>query len=167
MPQWDAYLRLALRANQSPAGPRYRDTYLRCWSRSGWAAAASGGNGSLSFTAGTVRLGFYDPGSPWVNVTDETCVNAAKAARGELSATTVIALASVLHETFDRQGISDANVTCLGAVGLWQAVDLRAGAGQANHALSELLAWYEDHLGSSARAGLAGCGARIGAPWNG
>jgi hypothetical protein len=168
VPQWDGYLRLALLGNQNPYGPRYQDTYVDCSSASSWPHATGTAPSSNVFVSTTGALGFYRSGSPWIDVPIQTCVNAAKAARGALDPTTVIALGSVLHETFNRQGIrSQATATCLGAIGVWQAVDRRVGPAPANHAFSLLLQWYGSHVRGGAAAELHTCASRLHVNWNG
>ncbi len=168
VPEWDAYLRQALLGNQNPAGPGYRDTYVRCWSSASWArGAAAATPGRVSFADATAVLGFYVPGSSWINLPLATCAAAARAARGALDPASVVALGSVLHEAFNRQGRGEeADATCLGAVGVWQAFDRHAGTSPADHAWALLLGWYAHHLGHAAAAGLAGCASRLHASWN-
>jgi hypothetical protein len=112
-------------------------------------------------------MGFYRRGSAWVNVRISTCVNAAKAARGELSRTTVVALGTILHETFHRQGISsEADATCLAAVGVWQAVNRYVGSARANRAWRHVIDWYRAHLSGEYRRGIDGCNRRGDVAWN-
>jgi trypsin len=167
VPQWNGYLRQALLGNQNPYGLRYRDTYVRCWSGSSWAAAVAATAGATTFASSTAPLGFTVRGSSWIDVPAATCLNAAKAAKGELDATTVIALGSVLHETLERQGVSAAAATCLGAVGVWQAVNRHVGSAPATRALATLLGWYVSHLPLATARGLVGCASRVQTNWNG
>jgi hypothetical protein len=155
---WNAYLRLALIGNQDPTLRMYRNTYARCWSPSGW-AKASKGNTSL--------MGFYQPGSAWVNVPVATCRNAAKAARGELSPTNVVALGTMLHETFHRQGVvREDDATCLAALSVWQAANRRTTAAQADRAWQLVIDWYSEHLSGVYRSGIDGCRERGVFAWN-
>lgn len=163
-PRWDGYLRLALLGDQNPNGPAYRDTYLRCWG-AGWATAASAG--ATRFASAAATLGFYQGGSSWVNVPLETCQQGAAAAKGALAPANVEALGTILHETLVRQGLSDSQATCLGAVAVWHAVDTRTGASAANGALDALLGWYHRELAPASVQQLSGCAARLDQNWNG
>lgn len=168
VPAWNGYLRLALIANQDPYGRLYQSTYVRCWSVVSFRTAATAGASVQTFSATTGPLGFYTKGSSWVNVAVPTCANAAAAARGQLTSTNVVALASVLHETFNRQGINDeGELACLGAIGVWEAVNRHVGAAPANRAWALLLDWYSSHLESADLDGFDGCVARFNTDWNG
>jgi hypothetical protein len=156
VPKWNAYLRLALLGNQDPHKRRYRDTYLRCWSRPTWSYLSQG----------NWLLGFYLRGS-WIHVPISTCVNARKAARGSLSPTTIVALGTVLHETFHRQGIRrEDHATCLAAVGVWQAVNRHVGEARANRAWTLVIDWYQRHLTGDYHRGLDRCAERAAFSWN-
>lgn len=155
---WNAYLRLALLGNQDSSRRRYRNTYARCWSQSGWAKASRGDKG---------LLGFYQPGAAWVNVPVRTCRNAAKAARGELSPTNIVALGTILHETFHRQGVlREDDATCLAALGVWQAANRHTTRARADRAWELVIDWYKQHLGGEYRRGLDGCADRGVFAWN-
>lgn len=155
---WNAYLRLALLGNQDPYKRRYRNTYARCWTPSGWGKVSVGHTG---------LLGFYQPGTPWVNVPVTTCLNARKAARGELSATNVVALGTILHETFHRQGVMrEDDATCLAAIGVWQAANRHANAARADRAWEQVIGWYKGHLDGAYRKGVEGCRERGVFAWN-
>lgn len=159
--QWNAYLRLALIANQDPYKKLYVATYVRCWSPSAWAQASA--------ALGTPGLmGFYvPPKSKWVNVPVTTCRNGAKAARGELSPTNIVALGTILHETFHRQGIHrEDDATCLAAIGIWQAVGRNSTRARADRAWQLVIDWYEQHLSGDYRRGVIGCAARGVFAWN-
>jgi hypothetical protein len=159
VPKWNAYLRLALHGNQDPYRRPYRHTYVRCWSPSGWANLTQDDVGEL--------LGFYLPGSSWVNVPISTCANARKAAQGMLSPTTIVALGTVLHETFHRQGIQrEDHATCLAAVGAWQAVNRHVGEARADRAWRLVIGWYKRHLTGIYRYGLERCAERSELAWN-
>ncbi len=152
VPKWNGYLRLALIENRAYGGSRYRATYVRCWSSTSWGSASS--SRSSSFDAGKTRLGFYTRGSSWIDVPLPTCASAARAARGRLTTATVVALGTILRETFTRQGdAAGSNATCQGAIGIWQAVDREKGPAAARRAWGLLLGWYSKHLdGSSLHA---------------
>jgi len=157
VPRWNGYLRLALLGNQDRSKRAYRDTYVRCWSQAAWRYLSAGDPG---------LLGFYARGS-WVNVPISTCANARKAARGSLSPTSIVALGTVLHETFHRQGIGqEHHATCLAAVGVWQAVNRHVGEARANRAWMLVIDWYKRHLSGVYRRGLAGCAERAAFAWN-
>jgi hypothetical protein len=158
VPRWNGYLRLALLGNQDPNGRPYRQTYVRCWSRSGWVHVTRGELG---------LLGFWLRRSSWVNVPISTCANARKAARGSLSPTAVIALGTVLHETFHRQGIlREDHATCLAAVGVWQAVNRHVGEVRADRSWQRVIRWYRRNLDGVYRHGLERCAARRNFVWN-
>jgi hypothetical protein len=157
VPRWNGYLRLALLGNQDPDRRAYRDTYVRCWSRPAWSYLSQGNTG---------LLGFHVRGS-WIHVPISTCANARKAARGTLSPTTIVALGTVLHETFHRQGIRrEDDATCLAAVGVWQAVNRHVGEVRANRAWALVIDWYDRHLSDVYRRGVAGCAGRAAFAWN-
>lgn len=168
VPQWNGYLRLALIANQDPYGRRYQATYVRCWSPAAFRTASDARSAGQVFRTTTGPLGFYAKGSAWVNVTTGTCSNGARAARGQLTPTTVVALASILHETFNRQGIKDeGDLACLGAIGVWEAVNRHVGLNPANRAWALLLDWYVGHLSQTDLGGFKNCVARFNKDWNG
>jgi hypothetical protein len=159
VPKWNAYLRLVLLGNQDPSMGPYRHTYVRCWSSSAWADITQDYAGGL--------LGFYVPGSSWVTVPISTCVNARKAALGIITSTTIVALGTVLHETFHRQGIErEDDATCLAAVGVWQAVNRHVGEARANRAWQLVIARYRRHLSGIYRDGLSRCAERSKFAWN-
>jgi hypothetical protein len=102
-----------------------------------------------------------------VNVPESTCRNAAKAARGELSATNIVALGTILHETFHRQGIRrEDDATCLAAIGVWQAVNRQTSPAKADRAWSLVITFYRSHLSGDYRRGVEGCARRGVFPWN-
>jgi hypothetical protein len=103
-----------------------------------------------------------------VNVPYQTCVDASTAARGTITTSSAVALATVLHETFDRQGAREqANDLCLGAVGVWQAVNRHAGTTAANHAFTLVQQWYASHLTTTAAHRVQACASQLHAVWNG
>lgn len=159
VPTWNVYLRLALLGNQDPYKRGYLNTYLRCWSDRGWKVAAEGSDG---------LLGFYDPLVPaWIHARVATCNNAAKAARGELSPTTIVALGTILHETLHRQGIKrEDHAACLAVVGVWQSVNRTSGKVRALLAWETLMGWYRRNLEGEYRRGLDGCEDRARFAWN-
>jgi hypothetical protein len=161
VPKWNAYLRLALLGNQDPSGRPYRHTYVRCWSSSGWADITQDEVGAL--------LGFYLPGSrsSWVRLPIATCANARMAALGIFSPTTIVALGTVLHETFHRQGIQrEDDATCLAAVGVWQAVNRHDTEARADRAWRLVIGRYKRHLTGISRSGLERCAERSKFAWN-
>lgn len=156
---WNAYLRLAVLGNQDPDRRPYVSTYVRCWSDKVWRAHTD--LGALKVT------GFYIPRTAWVNVPAATCDNARKAALGELNATNVIALGTILHETFHRQGIErEDDATCLAALGVWQAANRHGTAGRADRAWAQVIGFYSQRLPEAYRKGIDGCGERGVFAWN-
>jgi hypothetical protein len=84
--------------------PGYRNTYVRCYEDPEWRVVTEG-DADL--------IGFYEDGA-WIHVRAATCRNAGKALRGQFSATNLVALATIVHESIHRQGIdAEAKTECL------------------------------------------------------
>jgi hypothetical protein len=154
--EWAAYLRLAFMPHMDPEKRGYLPTHVRCYWDRAWQAAV-GKHGII---------GFYRGGS-WVHVRHTTCVNAAKAALGEVSTTNVVALATIMHEGFHRQGIKrEVDAACLGAVGVYDATWRAYGEALATTAWNRVMAWYEDNFEGAYKRGLRACANRAEAAWN-
>jgi hypothetical protein len=111
-------------------------------------------------------MGFYGRGA-WVHVRHSTCVNAAKAAMGELSPTNVVALETILHETYHRNGISrEADATCLGVLTIYDVVERSFGEARANRAFDIAWEWDAENSTGVYKRGLRGCLNRSKYFWN-
>ena len=156
VPEWAAYLRLAFMPNMDPSERSYKPTHVRCYWDRAWLQAV--GKQGL--------MGFYTRGS-LVHVRHTTCVNAAKAAIGEVSTTNVVALATIMHEAFHRQGIRhEVDAACLGAVGVYWATRRGYGDALADTAWNRVMTWYDDNLTGAYKRGLKACTDRSEAAWN-
>jgi hypothetical protein len=156
VPQWSAYLRQALMPRMDPERRGYRPTYVRCWNDAAW-QQEYGRYGIM---------GFYQGGA-WVHVRYSTCLNAAKAARGQLSTTNAVALATVMHETFHRQGIHhEEDASCLGTIAVWDATWRAFSEGLADRAWARVAAWYRSNTSGLYRGGMRGCVKRSEWAWN-
>ncbi len=117
--------------------PDYRTTYLRCYTDAGWKRVTGGEPG---------LMGFYLPGSPYVHARQMVCLNAVKAMRGQLSRTNIVAFATLLHETFHRQGIrNEASAECLANLAVYHGLT-RHGEFRAANASAIALDWSRRHM---------------------
>lgn len=156
VPRWSAYLRQALMPRMDPERRGYQPTYVRCWNDASWQAEY----GRFGI------MGFYQ-GGPWIHVRYTTCMNAAKAARGQLSTTNAIALATLMHETFHRQGIHhEEDASCLGTIAVWDATWRAFSEDLADRAWTQVAAWYRSNTSGLYRGGMRGCVKRAESAWN-
>jgi hypothetical protein len=140
VPNWNGAFRTVLAdwhviADDTTGSQFYKATYLRCYTDARWRQMSAGQPG---------LMGFYRPGSAWVNASQTTCTNGLHALIGQMSATNIVALSTLIHESMHRQGIrNEASAECLGDIGVFEALraNRNISQGQAARASAIALRW--------------------------
>lgn len=134
----------------------FKTTYVRCYTEREWIRATEGERSIM---------GFYRGGT-WIHARASACNNSAKAIRGQINPTNVVALATVLHETIHRQGVRDeATTECLSQWMTGHAVKAWTGSERKSlTALGTAAAWAKKNLPARYQMSVEDCG-RLAARW--